>query len=208
MSLIIETLAIVVPGIRRRSRHSVAVVTGMMLFMLGCHLDMYDQPKYKPFAADPFFVDGASARPLVEGTVARGHVISDELLGTGKMNGKLVDFFPFPVDSGVIERGQDRFNTFCSPCHGRLANGQGMIVQRGFPQPPSFLSDSMRAQPAGFYFDVMTTGFGRMYSYAASVPVKDRWAIVAYIRALQLSQKMAVSKLPAVDQKFFQGSAR
>lgn len=180
--------------------HVLAVLACALCLLFGCHLDMYDQPKEKPLAAEPFFSDGASARPLVEGTVARGHLITDELLATGKIGGKLADAFPYPVTATVITRGQDRFNTFCSPCHGRLADGNGMVVQRGFPRPPSLLSDSVRVQPAGFFFDVITNGFGRMYSYAPSVPVDDRWAIVSYIRALQLSRSLRVTELPDADR--------
>jgi mono/diheme cytochrome c family protein len=175
---------------------------------VGCHLDMYDQPKFKPFAANTFYPDKASSRPLVEGTVPRGSLIDDELLASGKINGKLADLFPFPVTRATVMRGQDRFNTFCSPCHGRLADGGGMIVARGFPRPPSLLSDSLRVEPAGFFFDVMTNGFGRMYSYARSVPVGDRWAIVAYLRSLQLSQRVSLAELPEIDRQHFQGSHR
>jgi len=137
----------------------------------------------------------------MEGTVARGYARTDELMYTGKIQGRLADTFPFPVTGDVVRRGQGEFNTFCSPCHGRLGNGAGMIVQRGFPKPNSFHSDSVRTKPAGYYFDVMTNGFGRMYSYAPSVPVEDRWAIIAYIRALQLSQRVSIGDLTAREQK-------
>ena len=165
----------------------------------GCN-DMWDQPKYKPLRPSKFFADGSS-RPLVEGTVARGYARTDELLYAGEINGKLADKFPFAVNAGVVKRGQDRFNIFCSPCHGRLGNGDGMIVRRGFPRPNSFHADSVRSLPAGFYFDVITNGFGRMYSYAPSVPVEDRWAIVAYIRALQLSQHTSVNDLDQTERR-------
>ncbi len=181
---------------------------GITILVGGCHLDMYDQPKYKPLSSSTFYADGQSSRPLIEGTVARGHVRTDELLYTGKVGGVFADRFPFPITMAELRRGQDRFNTFCSPCHGRLANGRGMVVQRGFPQPPSFLADSIAANPAGFYFDVITNGFGRMYSYAPSVPVKDRWRIVAYIRALQLSQKIPITDLPETDRRAFAEPAR
>jgi mono/diheme cytochrome c family protein len=141
-----------------------------------------------------------SSRPIVEGTVPRGES-EDELLNTGKIDGKTVDLFPFSVTIDRVRYGQDRFNTFCSPCHGRLGNGHGMIVQRGFPQPPSLLADSIAANPAGFYFDVITNGFGRMYSYAPSIPPPDRWSIVAYIRALQLSQKTRIASLPEEERQ-------
>ena len=166
----------------------------------GCHLDMYDQPKFKPLAADNFFADGASARPLVEGTVARGHADTNEYIATGKSGGTPGSGFPFPVTMAVMERGRDRFDTFCSPCHGRLADGNGMVVRRGFPRPPSLLADSIRSEPEGFFFDVMTEGFGRMYSYAPSIPVDDRWSIVAYLRALQLRAGVPAGELPPADR--------
>jgi len=166
------------------------------VFAYGCHLDMDDQPKYKPLAASSFFSNGQSSRPLIEGTVPRGHAQTDEYLYTGKVNGQFADKFPYPLTREILERGRDRFTTFCTPCHGQLGDGRGMVVLRGFPQPPSYLSDSVRAEPVGFYFDVITNGFGRMYSYAPSVPVHDRWAIVAYIRALQLSRRVPVSEVP------------
>ncbi len=178
------------------------VVAGVMLLLqCGCHLDMYDQPKYKPLSADPFFADSASERMPVEGTLARGHMVTDSLLATGKVRGVLVDSFPFPVTFDVLKRGQNRFDTFCSPCHGRPGDGGGMVVLRGFPRPPSLLSDSMRAQPAGFFFDVITNGFGRMYSYAPSIPVRDRWAIVGYVRALQYSRDARLMDLPEQDRR-------
>jgi hypothetical protein len=187
-------------------RRGVAAIIALLIvgISFGCHQDMYNQPKYKPLAPSTFFANGESARPLPEGTIARGHMIDDSLLYTGKMHWQPVDLFPFPVTEAVVKRGQERFNIFCSPCHGRLANGEGMIVKRGFPHPPSFLTDSMRATPAGFYFDVITNGFGRMYSYAPSVPVKDRWAIIAYIRALQLSQRVKVAELTESERKLLE----
>lgn len=164
------------------------------LLVAGCN-DMYDNQKIKPLEESKFFADHRSARPLPEGTVARGYARTDALLYTGKIDSAFADKFPFPVTDAVVRRGQDQFNTFCSPCHGRLGDGGGMIVQRGFPRPNSFHADSVRTKPAGFYFDVITNGFGRMYSYAPSVSVEDRWAIIAYLRALQLSQRTPVTEL-------------
>ncbi|MEP0823512.1 MAG: cytochrome c [Ignavibacterium sp.] len=178
----------------RRSIHSL-LVSGLVLVLSGCHLDMYDQPKYAPLTSNVFSSDSSSARPLPEGVVARGHARTDELLYTGRIQGKFSALFPFPVTEQVLRRGQDRFNTFCSPCHGRLGDGNGMIVQRRFPRPRSFHNDTLRAEPPGYYFDVITNGFGRMYSYAASVKPEDRWAIIAYIRALQLSRRVPVGTL-------------
>ena len=170
------------------------------LFIAGCN-DMYDGHKLKPLEESKFYPDHRSARPLPEGTVARGFARTDELLYTGKIDSAYADLFPFPVTEQVVQRGQNQFNTFCSPCHGRLGDGGGMIVQRGFPKPNSFHSDSVRLKPAGFYFDVITNGFGRMYSYAPSVPVPDRWAIISYIRALQLSQRTPYDELSAAEKQ-------
>ncbi|MER3523710.1 MAG: quinol:cytochrome C oxidoreductase [Ignavibacteria bacterium] len=180
--------------------HQTVLVAGLMLLVFaGCN-DMYDTGRIKPFERNAFFVDGSSARPIPEGTVARGQALVTDVLHTGTRDGKFVDAFPFAITDSVMRRGRDRYLTFCTPCHGRLGDGGGMIVQRGFPRPNSFHSDSVRARPAGYYFDVITNGFGRMYSYAPSIPIEDRWAIVAYIRALQLSQRAEVSALPEVDR--------
>ncbi len=177
-------------------------VTGliMLVFFTGCN-DMYDTGRIKPMEKSNLFADGSSARPLPQGTVPRGSASNTDLLHTGKVNGKIADLFPLVVTDSVIQRGRNRYITFCTPCHGRLGDGGGMIVQRGFPRPNSFHMDSLRARPAGYFFDVMTNGFGKMYSYAPSIPVNDRWAIVAYIRALQLSQRAAVASLPESDKK-------
>ncbi|HEV3309611.1 MAG TPA: cytochrome c [Chloroflexota bacterium] len=181
------------------------LVTLAALFLGGCRSEMYDQPRFKPYHASGFFEDGTSARPLVAGTVARRDPnergkASAEHFDTGKSGGKLAEVLPFPVDRSVLERGQGRYRIFCTPCHGELGNGRGMIVRRGFNPPPSFHGDELRKKPVGHYFDVMTRGFGTMYSYASRIPPRDRWAIAAYIRALQLSQHAAVSELPAEDQ--------
>ena len=160
---------------------------------------MYDGQRLKPLEEQKFFSDDISSRPLVEGTVPRGHARLDDHLYTGKVDGRLVLSFPYPVSREILSRGRKQFETFCSPCHGRVGDGQGMIVQRGFPKPNSFLSDSLRAKPVGHYFDVMTNGFGRMYNYASSVRVDDRWAIVAYIRVLQYRNGVAVGDLAESD---------
>jgi hypothetical protein len=158
---------------------------------------MHDQPKYIPLRASDFFGDGRSARPLIEGTVARGHLDADAVLYTGKgPDGKFVDTFPFPVTKEVIERGQQRFNVYCSPCHDRLGNGDGMIVRRGYRKPPSYHIDRLRQAANGYIFDVITNGFGAMPDYSTQIQVRDRWAVVAYVRALQLSQNVPVGDLP------------
>lgn len=174
-------------------------LAGAAVLSAGCH-DMWDTGRIKPFERNAFFADGSSARPIPEGTVARGQAVRTDLLHTGKVDGRFADLFPFAITDSVMRRGRDRYTTFCTPCHGRLGDGGGMIVQRGFPRPNSFHADSVRARPAGYYFDVITNGFGRMYSYAPSIPVEDRWAIVAYIRALQLSQRAPLTALPESDR--------
>lgn len=166
--------------------------------LAGCRLDMHVQPKYKPYAPTTFFDDGRSERPPVPGTVARGHLRADELLYTGKENGAFVDKFPFPITPADLERGRERYNIYCTPCHDYTGNGQGMIVQRGFAVPPSFHIDRLRQAPAGHFVDVIGNGFGNMYSYASRVEPEDRWRITAYIRALQLSEHT-----PAEDAREF-----
>jgi mono/diheme cytochrome c family protein len=167
---------------------------GLMLFAAAlcttaCRQDMQDQPRYKPLASTSFFDDSRSARPAIEDTVARGQLRLDQGRYTGKENGKDIDYFPIQITQADLKRGQERFNIFCSPCHGRLGDGHGMIASRGFrPQPPSYHDARLVEAPNGHFFDVMTNGYGAMYSYASRVPVDDRWRITAYIRALQLSQ--------------------
>jgi mono/diheme cytochrome c family protein len=165
------------------------------------------QPKYDPFEPSDFFADGMTARPRIPGTVARGELTDNPFMDTGKINGADGDGFPFPVTSQVLDRGQERFNIYCSECHGRLADGNGMIPSRGFRRPPSFHTDVLRTAKTGHFFDVMTNGFGAMPSYAAQVPVKDRWAITAYIRALQLSQSATIDDVPADSRAKLPGGA-
>jgi mono/diheme cytochrome c family protein len=176
--------------------------------LAGCRQDMHVQPKILPLAPSQFFDDGRSARPVVPGTIARGQLHTDELLYTGKRNGALADAFPFRITRKDLERGQERFNIFCSPCHGRLGNGQGMIVQRGFPPPPSYHILRLRQAPAGHFFDVMTNGFGTMFSYASRVSPEDRWRIVAYIRTLQLSQQAKLDDVPPAERSALDGGRR
>jgi mono/diheme cytochrome c family protein len=155
------------------------------------------QPKYDPLEPSDFFSDGMSARPRVPGTVARGELAINGFLATGKVDGQQGDGFPFPITMPVMNRGEERFNIFCSECHGRVGDGNGMIPARGYRLPPSFHTDTLRSAKTGHFFDVITNGFGAMPSYAAQVPVHDRWAIIAYVRALQLSQHGTVDDLPA-----------
>jgi mono/diheme cytochrome c family protein len=184
------------------------LLLGLALLGVGCRQDMHDQPRYKPLAASDFFGDGRSARPRVAGTVARGHLKEDGPLTTGKLNGVLVTKLPLPVTTEMLQRGRVRFETFCSPCHGRTGRGDGMIVKRGFKQPSSYHIDRLREAPVGYLFDVMTNGFGAMSDYAAQVSVEDRWAVVAYVRTLQLSQHVALADLPEDVRARLEASAR
>ena len=165
-----------------------------------CRQDMHDQPKYIPLRESTFFADQRSARPIVPGTVAVGHLRDDELMYTGKANGTDAAVFPFAIDAKVMARGQERFDIYCSPCHGRTGYGDGMIVRRGFRRAASLHDQRLRDAPVGHFFDVMTNGFGAMPDYSAQISVQDRWAVVAYIRALQYSQHATLADVPAADR--------
>jgi mono/diheme cytochrome c family protein len=179
-------------------RFRLSILAGLTIFLAGCsRLDMQDQPKYKPQRPSDFFVDGRSGRPELDGTIARGQLNEDVAFYEGHdAAGKDIAEFPIAVDKAVIQRGQNRYDIYCTPCHGRLGNGMGMIVQRGFKQPPSYHIDRLRNAPVGHFFDVMTNGYGAMLNYSQQLQVRDRWAIVAYIRALQYSQNANVADLP------------
>jgi len=164
----------------------------------GCRQDMHDAPRYDPLEASDLFLNGSSARPLVEGTVARGQLHADTLLYTGKgPDGQPAAMFPFPITSADLDRGQQRFNVYCAPCHDRTGAGNGMVVQRGYRQAQSLHIDRLRAAPAGYIYDVITNGFGVMPDYRAQIPVEDRWRIIAYVRALQLSHQATTADVPA-----------
>ncbi len=175
-----------------------ALALPFVLFLAGCRQDMHNQPKYIPLRPSDFFGDRRSERPLVEGTVARGHLNDDNAFYTGRgPDGKFTDEFPFPVTKSVMERGQNRFNIYCAPCHDRLGNGNGKIVRRGYRHPPSYHIDRLQQVPNGYIYDVITSGFGAMPDYAAQIHPADRWAIVAYVRALQLSSNGKIGDVPA-----------
>ncbi len=175
----------------------------------GCRQDMHDQPKLKPLAESDFYSDHRASRAPVEGTVARGHLDDDELLNTGKEGGKDATEFPWPVTGEVMARGRERFDIYCAPCHDRTGGGDGMIVRRGYRRPPSFHIDRLRQAPVGHFFDVITNGFGAMPDYRDQVPVADRWAIIAYIRALQASQNATLDVVPPAErEKLAPGTGR
>jgi mono/diheme cytochrome c family protein len=179
----------------------------LLLVCAGCRLDMHVQPRYNPYAPSNFFEDGQSARLPVAGTVPRGELTlgPNELLYTGKVNGEPADAFPFPITGEIMERGRERFNIDCTPCHGLSGDGDGMIVQRGFKRPPSLHDDRLRTAPVGHYFDVITNGFGVMYPYGYRITPRDRWAIIAYIRALQFSRQVPINDLSESERQKLQG---
>jgi mono/diheme cytochrome c family protein len=170
-----------------------------LLVVSGCRQDMHNQPKYKPLRASAFFRDGSSARPLIEGTVSRGSLQEDEAFFTGKVGNVPAAEMPFPVTQDIIDRGEQRYNIYCTPCHDSTGHGKGMVVQRGYRPPPSFHDERLRTAPPGHFFDVMTNGFGAMPDYRAQIAPRDRWAVVAYIRALQLAYRATTSDVPGGD---------
>jgi mono/diheme cytochrome c family protein len=171
-----------------RRRTALLGVLAALLLAAGCRRDMHIQPRYNPYAKTDFFGDGRSERPAIEDTVARGQLHTDQARFTGKVDGKDIAYFPIQITQVDLRRGQERFNIYCSPCHGRLGNGHGMLVMRGLRQPPSYLDPRLVDAPVGHFFDVMTNGYGAMYSYASRVAVDDRWRIAAYIRTLQMAE--------------------
>ena len=163
-----------------------------------CRIDMHVQPRYNPLAKSDFFPDERAARPLVEGTVARGEDRADTYFYTGRTGSELGNYMPFPVTKEVMERGRERFNIYCAPCHSRAGDGNGMIPSRGFPtKPPSYHIDRLVKAPIGHFFDVMTNGYGIMQDYSSQVSARDRWCIAAYIRALQLSGNATMADVPS-----------
>ena len=181
------------------------LLLGVCLAGAACRRDMQDQPKMKPYRSTSFFGDGLSMRQPIPGTIPRGFLRTDTELFTGKKSKSSssvstatsttnpytddTDTFPFPITKETVERGRQRYEIFCSVCHGLTGNGDGMIVRRGFRRAASFNDDRLRQAPVGHFFDAITNGWGAMPSYASQIPVQDRWAIIAYVRALQLSQQ-------------------
>lgn len=197
-----------------RFRNQIGIGVLLLVVFAGgaaCRRDMQDQPKMKPYRSSSFFGDGLSSRPPVEGTIPRGYLRSDKELYTGKKSASSVspapsttspyaddtDTFPFPITAEIVQRGRERYEIFCTACHGKTGYGDGMIVRRGFRQAASFHDDRLRQAPVGHFFDAITNGWGAMPSYSAQVPVRDRWAIIAYIRALQLSQQNVKAAMPS-----------
>jgi hypothetical protein len=178
----------------------------LCLWLSACQQKMAEQPSYDPLEKSEFFDNLRASRPLVEGTVARGHLGDDEHLYRGLIDGKPADKFPFAIDKQVLLRGQERYDIFCVPCHDQIGSGQGMIVRRGLRAPASFHIDRLRETPDGTFFEHITQGFGVMPDYAQQISSEDRWAIVAYIRALQLSQNARVSDLSESERGTLEGT--
>jgi mono/diheme cytochrome c family protein len=192
---------------RRRPRAALALVAAVALSAAACRQDMHNKGRLKPYEESLFFRDGRLTRPLPAGTVARGFLREDRRYYTGLAeDGSFLNQNPEPLSAALLERGHQRFDIFCSPCHGRIGDGRGMIVQRGFKQPASFHDPRLRETPDGYFFDVMTNGFAQMPSYASQVPPADRWAIVAYLRALQLSQNLPAEALEANDRELLEAA--
>lgn len=173
-----------------------ATLIALAPLLLGCRQDMHDQPKLEPLEASNFFADGRASRPQVPGTVARGELRLDPHLYEGRVDGELAQTLPIEVTAELLARGRERFNIFCSACHDRAGYGEGMVVRRGMKRPPSFHIERLREAPPGYFFDVITNGFGAMFDLADRIDYRDRWAIVAYVRALQVSQNAALADVP------------
>ena len=189
-----------------KSNYLLALLASTAL-VAGCRQDMHDGPRYEAFEASSTFPDNRASRTAPAGTVARGWLRDDEALYAGKINGETVDQFPFAIDRTDLVRGQERFNIYCTPCHGRLGDGQGMVVQRGLRQAASYHQDRLRQERVGYFYDVITNGFGAMSDYSAQVTVKDRWAIAAYVRVLQLSQYAPLEVVPAAARAALETAA-
>jgi mono/diheme cytochrome c family protein len=177
-----------------------ALLAALFALCAGCREDMQDQPRYKPLAASTFFIDGRSARPIPPGAVARDQGSADDVVHTGSTNGVYADTIPLPLNQALLERGRERFDIYCSPCHGYLGDGDGMVARRGFKIPPSLHHDRVRYAPPGYLFQVITNGYGAMGDYANQIATEDRWAIVAYLRALELSRNATVADVPPQER--------
>jgi mono/diheme cytochrome c family protein len=187
----------------------IAALAWLAFGVTACRQDMHDQAKLEPYESSRFFADGQASRLLPAGTVARGHLRADKLLHTGLTpEGTFTAALPMALTAPVLRRGRDRFDVFCAPCHDRLGSGRGMVVRRGFKAPPSFHDQRLRQVPVGYLFDVISNGFATMPSYASQIAVEDRWAIAAYVRALQLSQNARLAELPEADRRELAAATR
>jgi mono/diheme cytochrome c family protein len=195
-----------------RPRVRLAIPLGLLFLAsasASCRMDMQDPPRYEPDAASSFFPDGRANRPAVAGAVSRGSFHENTAERTGlDAAGQPVAVLPVQLDAALLERGRQRYDIYCSPCHSRVGDGDGMIVQRGYRRPTSFHDERLRNSPVGHFFDAITRGFGVMPSYASQIPVADRWAIVAYVRALQLSQNFPAAELPPPERARLDAAAQ
>ena len=192
----------------RRGLGAAAAAVLTLTAAAGCRQDMHDQPKYRPLRESGFFANASSARPLVEGTIARGTLQDDAAFFTGKAGAEAINALPFALTAEVLDRGEQRYNIYCTPCHGLSGEGDGMIVRRGYRQPPSYHIERLRTAPLGHFYDTITNGFGAMPDYRAQIAPRDRWAIAAYVRALQLSQHAPAADLSQEErQKLSQPAA-
>ena len=178
-----------------------AVLILGVLVVVACRQDMHDQPKYKPLAQSNFFGDDRASRSIVADTVARGHLVDYTEAYTGKTkDGHPLDHFPFPITAEIMKRGQQRYNIYCSPCHDHTGHGLGMVVRRGYRRPPTFYIDRLMKESPGYFYDVITNGFGAMPDYSAQIKAQDRWAIIAYIKALQYSESASINDVPEAER--------
>ncbi|MCC6164495.1 MAG: cytochrome c [Acidobacteria bacterium] len=204
-----------VSPVRRTGRFTAgrpAVVAGVLLaaaLVAGCRQDMHDTPRYEALEASDFFADKRAMRPIPDGTVARGNLRADDVYYTGKQDGEPIHHLPAQIElnQALLDRGQQRYDIYCSPCHSPLGDGNGTVVQRGYKRPASYADPRLRAVGIGYFYDVITNGFGQMPDYAAQVAPADRWAIAAYIRALQLSQSGTIDDVPADQRGTLDGPA-
>jgi mono/diheme cytochrome c family protein len=194
-------------ALKRPTVRGVMALAAIAMFAAGCRQDMHDAPRYEVYESSASFADGRASRSAPTGTVARGWLREEEALYTGKVNGVTVDTVPFAITHADLKRGQERYNIYCTPCHGRLGDGNGMVVQRGLRQAASYHQDRLRQERIGYFYDVITNGFGAMQGYAEQVPVRDRWLIASYLRVLQYSQNASVNDVPADRRGELDGAA-
>ena len=189
------------PRNRSWKRTAILPLVALALLVAGCRQDMHDQPRFEPLEASAMFANGSASRLIPAHTVARGQLNADDEFHTGTdADGQWLATFPMEVTRDVLDRGEERYNIHCTPCHDRTGGGFGMIVQRGFKQPPSYHEERLREMPVGYFFDVASNGYGQMSGYKAAVKTEDRWAIAAYIRVLQRAAYAPYDSLTAADR--------
>jgi mono/diheme cytochrome c family protein len=190
-----------------KTGRNIWITLGLALLTACDMQDMYQQPKYTPLESSESFNDGRSARPLEPDTVAQGQLRTNALFYAGKSDGKDATTLPMPLTVQLLKRGEERYDIYCAPCHDRIGNGNGMIVQRGFRPPASFHIQRLRDAPIGHFYNVMSKGFGAMADFSSQITPEDRWAIAAYIRALQLSQHATLAEAPLEQRQKLEAQA-